>query len=184
MILVELEPWEYEWASHVGARRFIENWGKRDAAHYDKKRMEDDRTAQVAACVGELAVAKLTNQYWSGHVWHKSDHAEHKGMADVGHNIEVRRVRTSTAGAVRRRQLEQGLVLFVVRPVAPEFRAVEVLGFIDHDEAWEKGEPSGYDKENTRVIAEEFLSPPMDYFRQALPNAYSVENNGSESDTG
>tara|TARA_R100000664_G_C2737917_1_gene126964 strand:+ start:556 stop:1098 length:543 start_codon:yes stop_codon:yes gene_type:complete len=159
MILVELYPWEYEWASHVGARRFIENWGKRDAVHYDKKRMEDDRTAQVAACVGELAVAKIINQYWSGHVWHKSDHAAHKHLPDVGTNIEVRRVRTSTNAAVRKRQLNQGLILFVVQPVPPEFKQVNILGWMDHDEAWEKGEPSHYSPEDTRVINAELLNP-------------------------
>ncbi len=74
MIQIELDPWEYEHALNIGARRFVANWGKRDAAHYDKNLMEDNRTAQAAACVGELAVAKITNQYWSGHVWHKSDH--------------------------------------------------------------------------------------------------------------
>ena len=118
MLTIELEPWEYEWASHVGARRYIENWGKRDARHYDKKRMEDDRTAQVAACVGELAVAKLTNQYWSGHVWHKTDHDQHKHMAD------------------------------------------DIIGWIDHDEGWEIGEPSSYDPEGTRLIAAELLNDP------------------------
>jgi hypothetical protein len=91
-------------------------------------------------------------------------------MADVGHNIEVRRVRTSSSAAVRRRQLAKGLVLFVVRPVAPEFRAVEILGWIDHDEAWEKGEPSGYDAENTRVIAEDFLNPPTAYAQERDPS--------------
>jgi hypothetical protein len=163
LITVNLEPWEYEWASHVGARRFIENWGKRNAPHYDKNRMEDDRTAQVAACVGELAVAKATNQYWSGHVWHKSDHKENKHLPDVGTNIEVRRVRTSSNGAVRRRQLDKGLVLFVVRPVMPEMRAVEILGWLDHDEAWELGVPSGYDPEGTRVVAPERLHSVTKY---------------------
>ena len=115
--------------------------------------MEDDRTAQVAAAIGELAVARVTNQYWGGHVWAGNRHAENRGRADVGHNIEVRRVRTSNNAAVRRRQLGKGLVLFVVRPVPDEFRTVEMLGWIDHDEAWELGEPSGYDPENTRVIA-------------------------------
>lgn len=162
MILVELHPWEYEWASHVGARRFIENWGKKDAPYYDKKRMEDDRTAQVAACVGELAVAKITNRYWSGHVWHKSDHKEHRHIPDVGTNIEVRRVRTSNSAAVRERQLGKGLTLFVAKPVAPEFRSVEILGWIDHDEAWEKGEPSGYSPD-TKVISEEYLQPATTY---------------------
>ena len=121
--------------------------------------MEDDRTAQVAACVGELAVAKATNQYWSGHVWHKSDHETYKHLPDVGTNIEVRRIRTSPSGAVRKRQLGKGLQLFIVRPVPPEFRAVELLGWIDHDEAWELGEPSNYDPEGTRLIGEEHLSP-------------------------
>ena len=153
MILIELEKWEYEWASHVGIRRFTENWEKQDAPHYKREYMEDDRTAQVAAAIGELAVARVTNQYWGGHVWAGNRHAENRGRADVGHNIEVRRVRSSNNAAVRRRQLGKGLILFVVRPVPDEFRTVEMLGWIDHDEAWEQGEPSGYDPENTRVIA-------------------------------
>ena len=160
MMQIELDPWEYEHALHVGARRFIENWGKADAAHYDKKRMEDNRTALAAASVGELAVAKVTNQYWPGHVWHKSDHKVYRHLPDVGHNIEVRRVRTSTSAAVRRRQLGMGLVLWVVQPVPPEFRVVAILGWIDYDEAWEKGEPAHYDPENTRVIGEQFLNAP------------------------
>ena len=163
MILIELEPWEYEHALSIGARRYAANWGKRDAAHYDKKRMEDDRTEQAAACVGELAVAKATNQYWSGHVWHKSDHATYKHLPDVGTNIEVRRVRTSTSAAVRKRQLGNKLVLFVVKPVAPEFRTVEILGWINHDRAWKIGEPSGYDPEGTRLIAEEHLKSVVDW---------------------
>ena len=153
MILIELEKWEYEWASHVGIRRFTENWEKQDATHYKREYMEDDRAAQVAAAIGELAVARVTNQYWGGHVWAGNRHAENRGRADVGHNIEVRRVRSSNNAAVRRRQLGKGLILFVVRPVPDEFRTVEMLGWIDHDEAWELGEPSGYDPENTRVIA-------------------------------
>ena len=153
MILIELEKWEYEWASHVGSRRFTEIWEKQDAPHYKREYMEDDRTAQVAAAIGELAVARVTNQYWGGHVWAGNRHVENRNRADVGHNIEVRRVRSSNNAAVRRRQLGKGLVLFVVRPVPDEFRTVEMLGWIDHDEAWELGEPSGYDPENTRVIA-------------------------------
>ena len=63
-VRIELEPWEYEHASQVGIRRYAENWGKADAKHYDHFRMEDNRTAQVAAAVCELAVAKAINQYW------------------------------------------------------------------------------------------------------------------------
>jgi|TARA_R110000824_G_scaffold180615_1_gene361109 hypothetical protein len=157
LILIELEKWEYEWASHVGIRRFTENWEKQDAAHYKREYMEDDRSAQVAAAVGELAVARVTNQYWGGHVWAGNRHQENRNRADVGENIEVRRVRTSSNAAVRRRQLGKGLFLFVVRPVPDEFRTVEMLGWLDHDEAWELGKPSGYDEENTRVIAANHL---------------------------
>jgi hypothetical protein len=49
----------------------------------------------------------------------------------------------------------------------PELRAVEMLGWIDHDEAWELGEPSGYDSQNTRVIKEDYLKCVTTYCNQA-----------------
>lgn len=157
-IRISLEPWEYEWASHIGARRYIENWGKQNAPHYKQQRMEDDRTAQVAACVCELAVAKHTNRYWSGHVWTAKDHNKYKdAIADVGHNIEVRRLRTRDTAAVRRHQVGKGLVLFVARPIMPELREVDIYGWIHYDEAWELADPSDYDPENTRLLHPEHL---------------------------
>lgn len=155
--MINLTPWEYEWASHVGARRYIENWSRENAKHYDSARMEDDRTAQVAACVAELAVAKYTNRYWSGHVWPVKQHTVYKDMPDVGTNIEVRRLRTRDYAAVRRHQLGKGLVLFVAKPVMPELRSVEIYGFIDYDKAWELASPTDYDPENTREISSEHL---------------------------
>ena len=154
---IELTPWEYEWASHVGARRYIENWGRNDAAHYNRERMEDDRTAQVAACVCELAIAKYTNTFWSGHVWHVSEHAKHRELADVGNNIEVRRLRTKETAAVRRKQLGKNLVLFVAKSIMPECRRVIVYGYRDYDEAWSLAVPSEYDPQNTRELGPEFL---------------------------
>ena len=106
-VRVILEPWEYEHATLVGVRRYTANWGKADAPWYDAERMEDDRTAQVAACVCELAVAKATNRYWSGHVWPASEHRARRDTPDVGHNIEVRRVRTSKRAAVRKHQVRR-----------------------------------------------------------------------------
>lgn len=154
---IVLSPWEYEWASHVGARRYIENWEKQNAPHYHASRMEDDRTAQVAACVAELAVAKYINQFWSGHVWHGSQHLRYKELADVGKNIEVRRLRTKDSAAVRRHQVGKNLVLFVAKPILPELREVIIYGGLDYDEAWELGAPSDYDPENTRELAPEHL---------------------------
>jgi hypothetical protein len=122
--------------------------------------MEDDRTATVAAAICELAVAKFTNRYWHAHVWHRSEHARFRDLPDVGRNIEVRRIRTKKAAAVRRHQLNQGLVIWVAEAHQPEFRVVTLHGWLKHDDAWELGEPSGYDPENTRVISISKLHPP------------------------
>jgi hypothetical protein len=153
MKLIDLYPWEYDHALQIAARRHAANWGKQDAPHYHRKNMEDDRTAQAAACVCELAVAKATNRYWSGHVWHKSEHNLYRDLPDVGDNIEVRRIRTQMSAAVRRHQLGKGLVLFVARPILPEMMQVEVFGWKKYDDAWEIGQPAKYDPENTRVIS-------------------------------
>lgn len=152
-----LTSWEYEWASHVGARRYVANWQRQNAPHYDPSRMEDDRTAQVAACVAELAVARYINQYWSGHVWHASEHSRYKDLADVGAQIEVRRLRTKESAAVRKRQVGKGLVLFVAKPILPELREVIIYGGLNYDQAWEFATPSSYDPENTRELAPEHL---------------------------
>ena len=156
-MIVHLEPWEYQWASHVGIARFTANWQRADAAYYDKARMEDDRTAQVAAAVCELAVAKWMGVYWSGHVWDVRDHHRYRDLADVGNNIEVRRVRSGRGAAIRRRQLGKGLFLAAAEPVAPEFREVNVWGWMHHDEAWEVSEPSHFDKD-TRYVAREMFT--------------------------
>ena len=163
MTKIDLETWEYEWASHVGARRYIENWDKEDAKHYQRERMQDDRTAQVAACVAELAVAKCVNAYWSGHVWAGNKHRQYKHIADVGKDIEVKRVRFNNHAAVRRKDLQKGLVLFVVHVIEPELRSAEILGWLPYDEAWQLGTASRYDPENTRLIRPDLLHDPMRY---------------------
>ena len=163
VVRIDLEPWEYEWANAVGIRRYAENWKAPDAKHYDAFRMEDNRTAQVAATVCELAVAKVTNQYWGGHVWPQGKHKEYKDLPDVGTNIEVRRIRTSPDAAVRKKQLGKGLILFVAQPQPPELRSVDILGWIDHDEAWEQGKPSSYAPETTRNIASTLLKSVTEF---------------------
>jgi hypothetical protein len=126
---ITLEPWEYRRACDVGIGRCVENWGKPDAEHYgDRSRMEDDRTAHVAAAICELAVAKMLNRYWHGHVWKKGV----KGP-DVGASIEVRRVKTGNGVAVRR--TDAGRFVIAARAIAPEFTEVEVLGYVKADDA-------------------------------------------------
>lgn len=155
---VTLTSWEYENANLVGIRRFTANWGKHDAKYYKRERMEDDRTATVAAAACELAVAKYTDRYWHAHIWHATDHNKFKELPDVGRNIEVRRIRTGTSAAVRKHQLGKGLVLWVAKAIEPEFREVQLYGWLPYDEAWEKGSPSKYDPEGTRVIDVQLLN--------------------------
>lgn len=124
---VTIEPWEYEHACNVGIQRFTRNWLRNDAAHYDRSKMEDDRTAQVASALCELAVAKVSNRYWHAHVWDRRDHNIYRNLPDVGSNIEVRRCRTRDAVAVRR--TDAGKVIFAARVVGDEFREVDVIGY-------------------------------------------------------
>lgn len=161
MTRVKIEKWEYERAHAVGIARAVARWGSQDASHYqDKSRQEDNRTAQVAAALCELAVAKLTNRYWHGHVWHHSEHMKYRGLPDVGRNIEVRRLRTRDSVAIRRRQNDQdGLVVFAARVIGPEMDSVEVYGYIDHKKGWEIGEPADYDPGHTRLVHISKLTP-------------------------
>ena len=146
-MIVSLEPWEWVHALNVAARRQEANWDSSDRAHYDRKRMEDDRTAQARACVCELAVAKATNRYWSGSVWAKSKHSKYKNShADVGTNFEVRCVRSRDDVAVREWQVGQGLHLFAARTTDAELTQVEIIGHMKYDDAWELGTTPNYIK--------------------------------------
>lgn len=161
MTTVFLESWEYEVAALVAARRVTANWGKQDAAWYDASRMEDNRTALLASCVSEMAVAKALNRYWSPTAWPADTHDINRERPDVGDNIEVRRIRKRTGcAAVRQHQVGKGLVLFVTYPEPPEFTTVEILGWLPYDTAWEIGRPADYDKSGrTRVVNAGDLNP-------------------------
>jgi hypothetical protein len=144
-MIIHLQPWEYEYASHIGIRRYTANWNKKDAPHYsNKSKQEDNRTAQVASAIGELAVAKAVNQYWPATIWTGEQHDNYKQLPDVGSNIEVRRVRTQDAVCIRKGDTGRNLIVFAVRPIEKEFREVEVFGFIHADEGYRIGTPVEY----------------------------------------
>lgn len=145
MAIIDLETWEYEYASHIGIRRFTANWYKEDAEHYQNDDLkEDDRTAQVASAIGELAVAKLLNQYWPATIWSADRHKLYNKLPDVGKNIEVRRVRTQDAVCIRKKDTGRGLIVFAVRPIEKEFKQVEVFGWIKADEGFARGTKVDY----------------------------------------
>lgn len=153
-MIIELEPWEYEHAYQVGIRRYTENWGKADASYYNKSSMEEDRNAQAASAICELAVAKYTNQYWHGSVWDGRKHKKYKDMPDVGLNIEVRRVRTQSGPAVRDKDLNRNLILWGAELVDAEYRKVRLLGWIEADKGYEIGiQKTGY-----KIVPKELLN--------------------------
>jgi len=152
--LVRIQTWEYEYAYQVGIRRFTENWGRRDASYYDRDKMEEDQKAQAAAALCELAVAKYLNQYWHASVWRAASHRSHKHLADVGNDIEVRRVRTAKGVTVRKK--DEGKRVWGARCLDKEFRRIELLGYIDANDALKRG------SKDIVVVPFEFLKKPWD----------------------
>lgn len=148
--IIELKHWEYAHAADVGIRRFTANWNRKDAAHYsDPERKEDDRTATVASAIAELAVAKYLNRYWHGHVWHASEHDLYELCPDVGVVTEVRRIRVSQGLPIRQKQNQiQGLVVWGAFPTPPEFKQVEILGWIPQTVGWRDGVWANYADED------------------------------------
>ena len=161
-MIIELEPYEYEYAYTIGIRRFIANWDKRDSSTYaeNKEKMEEDRNAQPAAAICELAVAKYLNQTWSGHIWRKQDHHKYKNIPDVGKNIEVRRVRTDKGPAIKLKDLNKGLIIWGARLLDKEYTKVELLGWIEADEGAKIGELRNQDQKidnQYKVVPEKLL---------------------------
>jgi len=46
-MIVQLETWEYEYASTIGIRRYTNNWGKPDAPYYNPLKMEDNGVVPI-----------------------------------------------------------------------------------------------------------------------------------------
>ena len=107
--------------------------------------MEDDRTAQHAAAVCELAVARALNRYPTGFgAWAASDHAKYRDLPDVGDNTEVRRVREASSTTFAVGEKDRNRTIVAAFPILPELRVVRVLGWIKGSEALRIGTSAGY----------------------------------------
>jgi hypothetical protein len=164
MITVTLEPWEYDWASHVGTQRHEINLNKQNAAYYDVNRMEDNRRASIMSCCGELAVAKYLNRYWGGDYWPLDRHKEFKDLPDIAPDIEVRRIRKSTNPLViRKRDAERERAMFLVYP-HEDGGTVDILGWLDAKKGYRYGKQPEWDQTGTaRVYPQEKLYDPSTY---------------------
>lgn len=179
-VLVPIDTWEYERANEVGIRRYTQRWNSQDAPHYkDKNRQEDNRTANVAAAVCELAVAKYLNQYWHGHIWHASEHYKYKMYPDVGQHVEVKRIRIENGSWVPIRESGNtfnGLVVWAAHANPPEFREVEIYGWIPQETGWNEGVPgASYDEDDTvRLYPINSLRLPEEYLIEQLANLVAL----------
>lgn len=143
-MIITLEPWEYIHAHDVGIRRFVANWGVPDKPSYRQGNNAPEIIASPASAITEFAVAKALGLYWGGHVWDNRDHAKYKFIPDVEPNIEVRRIRDRTNPvSVWRRDEGQDKILVVAFAIPPEFRQVEILGWLPIDIAWQRGTDVG-----------------------------------------
>lgn len=165
MITVKLEPWEWEWARHVGYQRDEINRNKQDAAYYDKHRMESDNAwANAVSCAGEMAVAKYLNRYWGGDHWPLSRHKEFRDLPDIAPNIEVRRIRKPTNPLViRQRDAERDRKMFLVYP-QPDPINIDIIGWMDAKKGYRYGKQPDWDRTGTaRVYPQDKLYDPSTY---------------------
>lgn len=153
-MIIELEAWEYVHAHDVGIRRAVANWNVPDKASYTMGNNQPEIIASPAAAIAECAVAKALGRYWSGHVWDNRDHSKFKGLPDVEPCIEVRRVRErNNPVSVWKKNVGTGRIMVATYPIPPEFRAVEIIGWIPYDVAWEHGK----EKYGRRVVDQSLL---------------------------
>ena len=107
-----------------------------------------------AAALCELAVAKYLNQYWHASIWRAAAHRSHKHLPDVGDRIEVRRVRTAKGVTVRKNDRDKRV--WGAKIIDPEFRRIQLLGYIEANEALERG------KKDIVVVPFQYLTKPWE----------------------
>lgn len=95
-VAVSLAPWHVEWAVYAGLKRVEFNTGraKDKPAYQNKKVLQSEPKANIAACLCELATSIHLNQMWNGPYWRNKYHKDAAVLPDVGRDIEVRRTRT------------------------------------------------------------------------------------------
>lgn len=156
-MIVTLEPWEYIHAHDIGIKRYVANWGVPDKPSYRLGNNMPEIIASPAAAISEFAVAKALGKFWGGHVWDNRDHSRYRSIPDVEPNIEVRRVRErNNPVSVWSRDEGQNKILVVAYAIPPEYRQVEILGWLPIDVAWQKGTPVG---QNRRTFDTSRLRP-------------------------
>jgi len=155
-IQIVLESFEVETARFVAGRLAEHTANQEDTPDYKgNSYLEPNDVNAFRTCLGEIAIAKALNQYWSPRFWKSEDHAKFNAQyADVGHDVGVRNVRKYLKPiAVKDKDLTS-VEKFIVGAYVnlDEPNVVYTPGFLDVHEAWEVGtEDPDPDKNYRRV---------------------------------
>ena len=141
---VTMEPWEIEHAVIVGGKRIIANLKRGNALHYKDQFMESDWEAQPAAVLCEAAVAKFLGKYYDWSAWDSTSHDEFRSSPDLD-GIEVRRMRTRPAAAVRARDVAKGVYIWPTFVDMDHPGIVYVFGGASAQYCWDNGTYASYD---------------------------------------
>lgn len=159
-MIIKLTNEEMDFITKVGTLRTEENKNKHDIADYNKNAMK--MTSKQANCLGVMGEAGLVKALGYDltstplHIWPSFYMSQHHGLyagADVKHdgkNFEVRRVnKRENPLAIRPKDIEEGtsnVKVFIdytfdekQSKVIINSRSVEIVGWIDAAEGWEKG---------------------------------------------
>lgn len=161
-VVVRLDDEDWALAHLHGARRVAANKAKKDRASYRNGLNEEDRRANTDAVLCEVAVARHLGIDWDWDMasWKAEDHHKFRHRADVGTNIEVRRIRKPhNPPSLRPWQVGKGLILFAAFVMPPEGMNVRIIGWRDYDEAWELAGQATYDKKGSgsRTLTQDHL---------------------------
>ena len=132
---VAMQDWEIRMAGEVGVRRLVANLHKPDARHYDRSKMQSDWIAQPAAVLCEAAAAKWLDRYYDWSAWEANKHDQHRHTGDVS-GIEVRRVRTQPAVAVRQRDAAKNTEIVAAYVDMDDPTTVCIYGLLQASWAW------------------------------------------------
>lgn len=146
-VIVRISKTDYEQAWTAGIRRMTENLNKADAVDYQRGRNIAEHLAQPLGVLCEVAVARHLNIDWDWDraVWAAKDHHRYRNDADVGTNIEVRRIKyPNGAASLKANQVGKGLTLFVAYAMPPEFLNIKIVGASPYDRAWHLATPAVY----------------------------------------
>lgn len=169
------DDWVNSWTA--GARRVTENLRKSDSEDYARGLNIPEHLAQPLAVMCEVAVARHLgiDWDWDKAVWKAKDHNRFRHNADVGTNIEVRRVKYEN-GAVnlKSNQVGRGLFVFTAFAMPPEYLNVKILGFRNYDEAWDLAKPAvfkGVTSKTKRYLSQNDLLPCTCFNEDGLGHA-------------